>query len=214
MWVRDRPLHLLRARRASVVTDHVTVWLMFTHEGRLRCLLFLISTALSDMMFTHPTENQLSETACDNYLFHPMDVGRALSHLESAVKPCDLKAGDYIDIDEDDWQLVTAYNEDGFGEVFIAEPKDGKWKHTWLMYQKKQQDCGDWADDGGTGAGRDEGRSEEEVEVRCIRKEVVLANMDGKLRIPADQLPPRPAFITPHACNGLNGCCQKERDQA
>jgi hypothetical protein len=141
-------------------------------------------------MFTHPTENQLSDLACDNYFFNPKDAGRTLSHLETFLEPCDLKPGDIIDIDEDDWQLVTAYNADGFGEVFIAEPKDGKWKHTWLMYKKK---------------------GDEKAEVRCLRKEVVLANMDEDLRIPAEELPSRPTFITPHACNGLNGCCQKER---
>lgn len=143
-------------------------------------------------MFTHPTANQLSEIAADNYHFHPKDVGEALSHLATLVEPCDLKAGDYIE--SDGWHMVTAYNADGFGEVFVAEPREGQWKHHWFLY----------------------GNDEHEVkpEVSCLRREVVSGNMEEKYRIQADQLPGRPTFISVNACNGMNNCCQRERSRA
>jgi hypothetical protein len=146
-------------------------------------------------MFTHPTANQLSDIAVDNYHFHPDDVGR----LSVFIAPSALKAGDCIEA-TDGWNMVTMYNQDGFREVFVAEPKDGEWKHIWMMFPKEAENP------------RDE--YGEENGVRCVRREVAHKHMDPALRILPDMLPPRPTFIGSHACTGLNQCCQKERARA
>lgn len=91
--------------------------------------------------FTHPTPNQLSLLAEEHFLWDPTTIGQKAGHLSDEVPTSELQPGDYIE-NEGSWLMVTMYNGDGFGEVFVVTLRDdsarsGKsWHHTWMMWHQ------------------------------------------------------------------------------
>jgi hypothetical protein len=137
-------------------------------------------------MFTHPTEGQLSLIAMEYDYYEPELVSTQLGHLVTELESSQLCPGDYIEADG--WDMVTLYNVDGFKEVFVTKLDGQSWKHKWYLF------------DVGT-------------KIKCIQRKAVDQNMEKSSRVPSELLP-TPAFVTAHACTGLNGCCQYEKERS
>lgn len=119
------------------------------------------------------------------YRWEADSVGESLGQYATEIEPSQIQPGDYVETDR--WRMVTAYNRDGLGEIFVTVPNGPAWRHTWVIVDRG-------------------------AKIRHLSRSFVDATMDERDRVPLGDLPPPPPCVATHACTGLNDCCQAERN--